>query len=71
MVILIHAMNYFRWMKKHFFNICDHFKRYENLEDTRLVIIEEAIAMFLLIVGHNVIIRIVTDRFQHSIETLT
>ena len=70
MVILRHAMNYFGWMKKHFFNLCDHFKRYENLEDTRLVIIEEEIAMFLLIGGHNVRIRVVTYLFQHSTEII-
>ena len=32
--------------------------------------VEEAIAMFLLIVGHNVRMRVVVNRFQHSTETI-
>ena len=51
-----------------FVNLCDHLKRHENLKDTRWVTIVEAIATFLLIVGHNVRMRVVADRFQHSIE---
>ena len=43
-------------------------KRHENLKDTRWVTIAEAVAMFLLIVGHNVRMRVVADRFQHLIE---
>nr|CAN69600.1 hypothetical protein VITISV_007656 [Vitis vinifera] len=38
--------------------------------DTQLVTVEEAVAMFLLIVGHNVRMRVVVDRFQHFIETV-
>ncbi|RVX17484.1 hypothetical protein CK203_003860 [Vitis vinifera] len=38
--------------------------------DTRFVTVEEAVAMFLLIVGHNVRMRVVADRFQHSTETV-
>ena len=29
---------------------------------------EEVVGMFLLIVGHNVRIRVIVDRFQHSTE---
>ena len=57
--------------KETFLNLCDHLKRHENLQDTRLVIIEVAIVMFLLIVGHNVRIRVVVDRFQNSTEIIT
>ena len=49
-------------------NLCNHLKRHENLQDTQLVTVEEAVAMFLLIVGHNVRMRVVADRFQHFIE---
>ncbi|RVW53750.1 hypothetical protein CK203_068974 [Vitis vinifera] len=38
--------------------------------DTRLVTIEEAVAMFLLIIGHNVRMRVVANRFQHFTETV-
>ncbi|XP_059597509.1 uncharacterized protein LOC100853548 [Vitis vinifera] len=59
------------WMDKEtFMNLCDHLKRHENLQDTRFVTVEEAVAMFLLIVGHNVRMRVVVDRFQHSTETI-
>ena len=57
--------------KETFMNLCDHLKRHENLQDTQLVTVEEAVAMFLLIIGHNVRMRVLTNRFQHSIETVT
>ena len=57
--------------KETFLNLCDHLKRHENLQDTRLVIIEVAVVRFVLIVGHNVRIRVVVDRFQNSTETIT
>ena len=57
--------------KETFMNLCNHIKRHENIHDTRLVTVEEAVAMFLLIVGHNVRMRVVAECFQHSIETLT
>ena len=44
--------------------------RDENLQDTRLVTVKEAVAMFLLIIGHNVRIKVVADCFQYSIETI-
>ena len=57
--------------KETFMNLCDHLKRHENLQGTWLVTIEETVAMFLLIVGHNVKMRVIADRFQHSIDTAT
>ena len=42
----------FRMDKETFMNLCDHLKRHENLQDTRLVTVEKASAIFLLIVGH-------------------
>ncbi|RVW89736.1 hypothetical protein CK203_047240 [Vitis vinifera] len=60
----------FRMDKETFMNLCDHLKRHENLQDTRFVTVEEAVAMFLLIVGHNVRMRVVAYRFQHSTETV-
>ena len=60
----------FQMDKETFMNLCDHLKRHENLQDTRFVTVEEAVAMFLLIVGHNVRMRVVADRFQHSTKTV-
>ena len=48
------------WMDKQtFLNLCDHLKRHENLQDTWLVIVENVGAKLLLIVGHNVRMRVV------------
>ena len=60
----------FQMDKETFINLCDHLKRQENLQDTRLVTVEEVVAMFLLIVGHNMRMRVVADHFQHSTETV-
>ena len=60
----------FQMDKKTFLNLCDHLKRHENLQDTQLVIVEETIVMFLLIIGHNVRMRVVIDRFQHSTKII-
>ena len=57
--------------KETFMNTCDHLKTHENLQDTWLVIVEEAVAMSLIRVGHNVRVRVVTNRFQHSTKTVT
>ena len=61
----------FKMDKQTFFNLCDHLKRHENLKDTRWVTIAEAVAMFLLIVGHNVRMRVVADHFQYLTEIVT
>ena len=42
--------------------------RDENLQDTRLVTVKEVVAMFLLIIGHNVRMKVVADHFQNSTE---
>ena len=60
----------FQMDKETFLNLCDHLKRHENLQDTQLVIVEETIVMFLLIIGHNVRMRVVIDRFQHPTKIL-
>jgi hypothetical protein len=40
------------------------------VEDEGDVSLEESVAMFLYIVGHNTRQRVVGDRFQHSLETI-
>jgi hypothetical protein len=39
-------------------------------EDNGIVSLEESVAMFLYIIGHNTCMRVVSDHFQHSIETV-
>ena len=58
----------FRMDKRTFVNLCHHLKRHENLKDTQWVTIVEAVVMFLLIVGHNVRMRVVADHFQYLTE---
>ena len=40
------------------------------VEDEGDVSLEESVAMFLFIVGHDTRQRVVGDRFQHSLETI-
>ena len=45
-------------------------RTYKLLTNSRWITVEEAVGMFLLIVGHNVRMRVIADRFQHSTETV-
>ncbi len=48
---------------------CNMLKRLRILkEDNSIVSVEESVAMFLYIIGHNTRMRVVSDRFQHSTE---
>ncbi|KAK1257975.1 hypothetical protein QJS04_geneDACA010324 [Acorus gramineus] len=54
-----------------FIRLADFFRKEGWLEDTRNMIIEEQLAIFLTIVGHNTTNRYCQDRFQHSGETIS
>ncbi|KAK1257188.1 hypothetical protein QJS04_geneDACA024915 [Acorus gramineus] len=59
-------------MDQHVFRrLADLFRREGWLEDTRNMWIEEQLAIFLTIVGHNSTNRYCQDRFQHSGETIS
>ncbi|XP_062085505.1 uncharacterized protein LOC133791599 [Humulus lupulus] len=45
-------------------------KQKEYIKDTREIKVEEAVAIFLIIFGQNVGMRLIVDRFQHSLETI-
>nr|XP_048328401.1 uncharacterized protein LOC107422048 [Ziziphus jujuba var. spinosa] len=60
----------FRMDKNIFLSLCTCLKQHEYLKDTKVVRVEEALAMFLIIIGHNVGMRLIADRFQHSLETV-
>jgi hypothetical protein len=52
-------------------HLCNELKRLRILkEDKGIVSLEESVAMFLYIIGHNTRMRVVSDRFQHSTETV-
>ncbi|KAL2941300.1 putative nuclease HARBI1, partial [Bienertia sinuspersici] len=59
-------------MDKHVFQkLCGIFRQRGMLRDTAGVSIEEQLAIFLNIVGHNERNRVIQDRFQHSGETIS
>ncbi|PON98198.1 LOW QUALITY PROTEIN: hypothetical protein TorRG33x02_060280 [Trema orientale] len=53
-----------------FLELCASLKQNGYLKDTREIKVEEAVAIFLIIVGQNMGMRLVADRFQHSLETI-
>ncbi|XP_028762826.1 protein ALP1-like [Neltuma alba] len=54
-----------------FISLCNELRTKGYLEDSRGVMLEEKVAMFLYIIGHNLRQRVVSDRFQHSTETIS
>nr|XP_023871633.1 uncharacterized protein LOC111984237 [Quercus suber] len=55
-----------------FYHLVDELKHHGYLkEEKRRVDMQEAIAIFLYIVGHNTRMRLVGNRFQHSNETVS
>ncbi|KAK9167730.1 hypothetical protein Scep_002921 [Stephania cephalantha] len=60
-----------RMDKKVFFKLCDILRKKDLLHDTSGVKIEEQVAIFLNIIGHNERNRVIQERFQHSGETIS
>lgn len=59
-------------MDKHVFHkLCDILRQKGMLRDTAGVLIEEQLAIFLNIVGHNERNRVIQERYQHSGETIS
>ncbi|XVE83458.1 hypothetical protein DITRI_Ditri16bG0089600 [Diplodiscus trichospermus] len=61
----------FRMEKHVFHNLCYTLRHRGMLRDTAGVMIEEQLAIFLNIVGHNERNRVIQERFQHSGETIS
>ncbi|XP_057971689.1 uncharacterized protein LOC131160255 isoform X2 [Malania oleifera] len=61
----------FRMDKHVFYKLCDALRQRGMLRDTAGVMIEEQLAIFLNIVGHNERNRVIQERFQHSGETIS
>ena len=57
--------------KNVFLKLCHILSDEGLLRSTRHVKVEEQVAMFLLIVGHNERNRVIQERFQHSGETIS
>lgn len=59
-------------MNKHVFHrLCDILRQRGMVRDTAGVMIEEQLAIFLNIIGHNERNRVIQERFQHSGETIS
>ncbi|XP_059317420.1 uncharacterized protein LOC132067989 [Lycium ferocissimum] len=59
-------------MDKHVFQkLCDILRQRGMLRDTAGVMIEEQLAIFLNIIGHNERNRVIQERYQHSGETIS
>ncbi|XP_076929423.1 uncharacterized protein LOC143593798 [Bidens hawaiensis] len=50
--------------------LCNHFKQKSWLQSSSAISVEEKLAMFLTVLGHNERFRMVKRRFQHSTETI-
>lgn len=61
----------FRMDKHVFHKLSDTLRQRGMLRDTAGVMIEEQLAIFLNIVGHNERNRVIQERFQHSGETIS
>ncbi|XP_035844562.1 uncharacterized protein LOC118491160 [Helianthus annuus] len=53
-----------------FILLCNHFKQKNWVQSSRSISLEEKLAMFLMVIGHNERFRMVKRRFQHSTETI-
>ncbi|XP_019433068.1 PREDICTED: uncharacterized protein LOC109339964 [Lupinus angustifolius] len=61
----------FRMRKNVFLNFCDTLRDIGNLSDDKKVCVEEGVAMFLIIICHNMRHRVVAERFQHSLQIVS
>ena len=60
-----------RRQRTYFVNFYDYLRRRNFLDDSRGVMLEENVVMFLFIIGHNIHHRVVVDRFQHSTKIIS
>ena len=58
-------------MEQHVFRrLCMYFREKNLLKDTRYILVEEQLAMFMMVIAHAHTNRVIQDRFQHSGETI-
>jgi hypothetical protein len=65
------CLNQLRMKRAPFFRLCNLFRERELLKDSIHTSIEEQVAMFLLIVGHNTRFRALQPIFRRSIEVIS
>ncbi|KAI3678458.1 hypothetical protein L6452_37752 [Arctium lappa] len=59
-----------RMSRDAFVQLCAHFKAKGWLTDSKHILVEEKMAIFLMIIGHNQRYRVLKNRFQHSTQTI-
>jgi hypothetical protein len=67
----INCSNQLRMKKAPFFHLCNLFRERELLQDSIHTSIEEQVAMFLLVVGHNTRFRALQPIFRRSTEVIS
>ena len=67
----IQCVELLRMRRTPFFQLCDLFRSRELLKDTIHCCIEEQVAMFLHVVGHNQRFTCIKLNFRRSIETIS
>nr|GEU55963.1 putative harbinger transposase-derived nuclease domain-containing protein [Tanacetum cinerariifolium] len=59
-----------RMSRDSFVRLCNHFKEKNWLRDSKHILVEEKMFIFLMITGHNEQFSVMKRRFQHSKETI-
>jgi hypothetical protein len=67
----VESVSMLRMRKAPFFNLVKLFRERSLLEDTMHCCVEEQVAMFLHIVGHNQRFRVIHHTFRRSFETVS
>ena len=67
----VHCVNLLRMRRTPFFQLCDLFRTRILVTDSIHASIEEQVAMFLHVVGHNERFRVVDLTFRRSVETIS
>jgi len=67
----IECVNMLRMRRAPFFNLCNLLRDRNLLRDTINNTMEEQVAMFLYVVGHNHRFRVIHQTFRRSIETVS
>ncbi|WVZ51102.1 hypothetical protein U9M48_002280, partial [Paspalum notatum var. saurae] len=67
----VESVNMLRMRRAPFFNLCNLLRDRSLLKDTIHCCVEEQVAMFLHVVGHNQRFRVIHQSFRRSVETIS
>ncbi|XP_072150600.1 protein ALP1-like [Setaria viridis] len=67
----VHCVNLLKMRRAPFFQLCDLFRSRELVLDSIHATVEEQVAMFLHVVGHNQRFRVINMTFRRSPETIS